>query len=390
MNRNLIVIPQEIQEYGNYIYSLIEKSDDRNPLKISLLNKTAYYTDFIDCMIHIHKELSDKECDAILIDKLQLSRNDYDEDKYYEAATEFSVILHTFCIKHSAFDYEESQNKGITDKNPECSVVSTTGNKFIVEAKCPVQAIENFEMQTGQTFIFKNAGHAESLQEQKKFLKTMNDDLATQNASVVQGKCTDNKMLDFLQSASQKFSLDNNANELNILFVALDSVNQIQDWVNYFYFNKGFFTTNSFAADEPYCYADRKTKETYVEPHFKNVHFVVFTNNYYRHKNNSVINGSAWYLCDGFNIALQNPFVNMEDKKETIVEYFTYLGVYTKDIQNYDMPCSPNIQKDVLDAIKITSFVKAEVEEKQGVYYWDIPKVDLQENKKDETNSNNP
>ena len=93
----------------------------------------------------------------------------------------------------------------------------------------------------------------------------------------------------------------------------------------------------------------------------------MFTNNYYRHKNNSVINGSAWYLCDGFNIALQNPFVNMEDKKETIIEYFTYLGVYTKDIQNYDMPCSPNIQKDVLDAIKITSFVKAELEEKVPV-----------------------
>ena len=379
-NDKMIDIPKNALKYGNYIYSLIDNSSDKNPLKISLMNKTSYYTDFIDCMIHLHKELSDKECDSILKNKLQLTRSNFKEDKYYEAATEVSIIMHTYCIKHTAFDYEESQNKGITEKNPECSVVSTSGNKFIVEAKCPVQTVESFETGTEKTLIFRNAGRAESLQAQKEFLKTMNADLAGQNTNVVQGKCTDNKMLDFLQSASQKFSFNNNAKELNILFVALDSVHQIQEWVNYFYFNKGFFTKNTFAADKPYCYLDRKNSETYVEPYFKNVHFVVFTNNYFRHKNNSVINGSAWYLRDGFSIALQNPFTNLEDKKEAIIEYFKYLPVYTKDIQNYEVPCAPNTPKDVLDAIKITSYVKAELEEKQGVYYWEKPNVDILEN----------
>lgn len=375
MNENSSVIPKEVQEYGLYIYSLIEESNDKNPLKISLLNKTSYYTDFIDCMIHLHKELSNKECDSILKEKIQLAKKDFDENKYYEAATEFSVILHTYCIKHTSFDYEQSQDKEKTKKNPECSVVSTTGNKFIVEAKCPVQKIENYETEAKQTLIFRSAGRANSIQEQKEFLETMNDDLANQSTSIVQGKCNDNKMLDFLQSASQKFSFNNNANELNILFVALDSVNQIQEWVNYFYYNKGFYTKNSFAADEPYCYADRnnkhENKKIYIEPHFKNIHFIIFTNNYYRHKNNEKIVGSAWKLNEGFNIALQNPFVDLNYKKDTIIEYFKYIGVYTKDIQNYKVPCAPNTPIDVLDAIKITSFVKAELEEKQGVYYWE-------------------
>lgn len=362
-------IPKEILEYANYLISLIKKSTENHPLKTAYKNKSSYFCNFIDFMIHLHKELSDTDCNAILIDKLQLSKSEFDENQYYEAATELTVIFHLYCIKHTRFEYEKTQKKG-TDKQPECAVFSSTGCKFIAEAKCPVQENTHITSNQQQTLIFKNAGRANSKDEQKSFLDTMNADLSSQNVVIKQAKNTDNKMLDFLQSASLKFADETNNNELNILFVALDSVNQIQEWVNYFYYNKGFFTTNSFAAEEPYCYADRKNATTFVEPYFKNVHFIVFTNNCFRHKNNSNIEGSAWKLNESFNFALQNPFADLVPKKEAIQEFFSYLGVYTKDIQNYKMDCVPNTPADVLDSVKIITYVKKELEEKQCKYYW--------------------
>ncbi len=365
-------IPEDIKKYFEYLVSLIEKSADEHPLKITYTNQSSYFFNFADSMIYLHKELDDKNCNNILIDKLQLSKETFDAEQYYEAATEFSVILFIYCIGHKKFDYEEPQKTG-TNKQPECAVTSTTGKTIIAEAKCPVQHTVIQKDNDRNCFIFKNAGRADSLQVQKNFLKQMNMDLAFQNISVIQGKSSDNTMLDFLQSASQKFSEKDNSDELNILFVALNDVQQIQEWVNFFYFNKGFFTSNSFAADEPYCFADRKNKETYVDPHFKNVHLIVFTNNYYRHKNYDKINGSAWYLRDGFNIVLENPFVSMKDKKETLKEFFNYLPSYSKNIQEYKVPCTANTPLEAFDSVKIIDYVKAELEEKQGVFYWAKP-----------------
>lgn len=363
-------IPEDIKEYYEYIVSLIEKSLDEHPLKIAYKNMSSYFFNFADSIIYLHKELNDKICNNLLIDKLQLTKKTFNAEQYYEAATEFSVILFMYCIGHNKFAYEETQKKG-TDKQPECAVTSKTGKKFIAEAKCPVQHIDIQNPDDGNYFVFRNAGRADSLQEQKDFLKKMNIDFSAQNISVLQGKNSDNTMLDFLQSASQKFSENDNPDELNILFVALNTVQQIQEWVNFFYFNKGFFTSNSFAADEPYCYVYRKKKETYIEPHFKNIHLIVFTNNYYRHKNYNKINGSAWYLREGFNIVLENPFVNMKEKKETLKEFFNYLPTYSKNIQEYKVPCSPNTPLDAFYSVKIIDYVKAELEEKQGMFYWE-------------------
>ena len=365
-------IPSDIREYANYIISLIQSSNEDHPLKVAYRDSSLYFCDFLDFMIHIHKEFSDKCCDDILINKLQLSKKDFDEDKYYQSSTEISVIFFLFCIKHSRFDYEKVQRQG-TDKQPECAVISTTGNKFIVEAKCPTQESNKNVPNKNTTLIFRNIGRANSLQEHKEFLEKMKNDFAIQDIALEQGKNTDNKMLDFLQSASLKFSDENKNHELNILFIALDSVYQIQEWVNYFYFNEGFFTQNSFASIPPYCYLDRKNKETYVDPSFKNIHIIVFTNNFFRHKNNTNINGSAWRLSDGFNFAIENPHANLKSKKAAIQEFFSnYLGIYTKDIQNYTLPF--DTPECAVNALKIIDYVNKELEDKQGIYYWEKPK----------------
>lgn len=267
-------ISEDIKQYFEYIVSLVEQSAEEHPLKIAYRNKSSYFCNFADCMIHLHKELDDKNCNNLLIDKLQLSKEYFHAEQYYEAATEFSVILFMYCIGHSKFDYEAPQKNG-TDKQPECAVTSKSGRKFIAEAKCPVQRNKMQNKNDEKYMIFKSIGRADSKQGIKEFLDTMNKDFSNQNVNIIQEKSLDNTMLDFLQSASQKFSEIGSSDELNILFVALNDVQQIQDWVNFFCFNKGFFTSNSFAADEPYCYADRKNEKTYVD-HISRMSILLF------------------------------------------------------------------------------------------------------------------
>lgn len=365
-------IPTEVLQYANHIFSLLENTNDSNPLKLAYKKQNQYFCDFLDTMIHLHKLLSEKECESIMADKLQLSRTTYDENQYYEAATELSVISLFSCIGHSEFKYEKVVKDG-TQKQPECFVKSLLGGTFYAEAKCPVQTIVN--MQKQNTLIFTNAGRANSREEQNNLIINMQKGLAPQNVQIDVAKNDDNKMLDYLQSASLKFANTTGDCELNLLFVALDSSKQIQNWGNFFYNNKGFFTSNSFAADEPYCYADRPQNKVFVDSKFKNVHFIIFTNNYFRHKNNEIINGSAWRLQEGFNFALQNPFADLESKKNVITEFFTnYLGVYTNDIDNYTVPSSTEVPNYILDTMKIISFVKEELEKKQKLFYWEREK----------------
>lgn len=364
-------LPHDVIKYAQHILALLELTNDENPLKIAYKKRNQYFCDFLDVMIHLHNLLSEIECDSIMVDKLQLSRTTYDESQYYEAATELSVISLFSCIGHSDFKYEEVVKDG-TKKQPECFVKSRLGGTFYAEAKCPVQTYAN--VTNSNTIVFTNAGRANSREEQNNLVNAMREGLLPQNVQITVSKNDDNKMLDYLQSASLKFS-DNTGNcELNLLFVALDSLKQIQDWVNFFYNNKGFFTNNSFAADIPYCYADRPNNTVFVDSKFKNVHFIIFTNNYFRHKNNARINGSAWRLQDGFNFALQNPFADLSPKKPVITEFFTnYLGVYTKNVDNYVVPSSGGLE-NILDVIKIISYVKEELEEKRKLFYWEREK----------------
>jgi hypothetical protein len=365
-------IPAEVVQYAEHIFSLLENTNDNNPLKIASKKQNQYFCDFLDTMIHLHNLLSERECESIMVDKLQLSRKTYDENQYYEAATELSVISLFSCIGHSDFKYEAVVKDG-TQKQPECFVKSLLGGTFYAEAKCPVQ--NNVNVQSSNTIVFNNAGRANSREEQNILINNMQEGLASQNVQIEVVKNDDNKMLDYLQSASLKFADTTGDCELNLLFVALDSLKQIQDWVNFFYNNKGFFTSNSFAADKPYCYADRPKNTVFVDSKFKNVHFVIFTNNFFRHKNNEVIKGSAWRLQDGFNFALQNPFSDLAPKKPVITEFFTnYLVVYTKDIDNYTVPSSTEVPNYILDAMKIISFVKEELEKKQKKFYWEREK----------------
>lgn len=158
-------------------------------------------------------------------------------------------------------------------------------------------------------------------------------------------------MKDFLVLASEKFPEDRD-NQLNLLFVALDSRNEIQEYVNFLFAAQGLFTKNSFWPPEDY----------------KKVDFVILTNSYFRHKHNTIINKDAWFLNDGFNIAIQNPHINLESKQHALKDFFSSLGVWTKEIQEWKSNSFNGIPQDVVNSLQVTTFFKEELEDRRKIF----------------------
>ena len=85
------------------IETYLESTNDANPIKVSFIQKSKYYLDFVETIPLLSSVLSDKDMEDIIINKLQLSKPAFDIDSFYEAATELSVILKMAQIPHNRF-----------------------------------------------------------------------------------------------------------------------------------------------------------------------------------------------------------------------------------------------------------------------------------------------
>lgn len=336
---------------------IMKNTSDLNPLKISFLDETDYFKDFVLLLCDISKRMTEEDTRDLLFNKLQLNRNTFNENQYYQSATELCVIYHVYTLNKAYFNYEKvvrddvDQKKG---KQPECTTKTDEGFVFNVEAKSPERS-QKQETDSGVEFIYvANVGRADTKDIADNQFNILKSDLEScnENLKVLSKKSNDNKLKDYLYSAGEKFPPISSDNEVNVLFVSLDTVQEIQDYVNFLCFNKGLFTKGSFADIEKY----------------KNVDLVVFTNSYYRQKKHDNINGCAWWLNDGFNFLIRNPFSDFK-KKEIALSYFANsISNYNNQISKYNVPASPETPQDLLDSLRISSFVKQKLEEQDNIY----------------------
>lgn len=344
---------------------IMKNTSDLNPLKISFLNETDYFKDFVLLLCDISKRMTEEDTKDLLFNKLQLNRNSFNENQYYQSATELCVIYHVYTLNKANFNYEKvvrddvDQKKG---KQPECTTKTDEGFVFNVEAKSPERS-QKQETDSGVEFIYvANVGRADTKDIADNQFNMLKSDLEScnENLKVLPKKSNDNKLKDYLYSAGEKFPTKTSENEVNILFVSLDTVHEIQDYVNFLFFNKGLFTKTPFADIGKYT----------------NVDMVIFTNSYYRQKNHDNINGCAWWLNEGFNFLTFNPHTDIKRKEKALSYFASNISNFNKQIEIYKVPASPETPQDLLDSLRIASFVKQQLEEKEGVYLFQKEKVE--------------
>lgn len=112
---------------------LIEKTDDKNPIKEAYKKKHRYYDDFISLMKRFESVLSKKEYKE-LVSKFQFEK-EFNQQQYLQVVSEITIL--DYILRHynseSKFIYEPKYNGGY---NPECSFIHE--DKTInVEVKCP-------------------------------------------------------------------------------------------------------------------------------------------------------------------------------------------------------------------------------------------------------------
>ncbi len=336
---------------------IFESTSDLNPLKISFNQRTNYFADFITLLQDISKRMTEDDTKDLLFNKLQLNRKTFDENQYYQSATELCVIYHVFRLNEENFSYEKVVRNDVDQKRgkqPECTTKTEEGFVFNVEAKSPERS-KNQTLKTGINTIFvANIGRADTKEAAENQFNMLKNDLESCNEKleVLSQKTNDNKLKDYLYSAGEKFPPVTSEKEVNILFVSLDTVHEIQKYVNFLCYNQGLFTKNSFADIGKY----------------ENVDMVIFTNSYYRQKNHDNINGCAWWLNDGFNFLIRNPFADYK-KKEIALSYFAnYIRNYNNEISKYKVPSSPEVPQDILDSLRISSFVKQKLEGQDNIF----------------------
>lgn len=344
---------------------IMKNTSDLNPLKISFLDETDYFKDFVLLLCDISKRMTEEDTKDLLFNKLQLNRNSFNENQYYQSATELCVIYHVYTLNKANFNYEKvvrddvDQKKG---KQPECTTKTDEGFVFNVEAKSPERS-QKQETDSGVEFIYvANVGRADTKDIADNQFNMLKSDLEScnENLKVLPKKSNDNKLKDYLYSAGEKFPTKTSENEVNILFVSLDTVHEIQDYVNFLFFNKGLFTKTPFADIGKYT----------------NVDMVIFTNSYYRQKNHDNINGCAWCLNEGFNFLTFNPHTDIKRKEKALSYFASNISNFNKQIEIYKVPASPETPQDLLDSLRIASFVKQQLEEKEGVYLFQKEEVE--------------
>lgn len=275
----------------NDIKTLIKSSNEGHPLKKSLNTKTHYYKKFeviIDDILKSIGIFSESDMKNLLIEKLQLGKENFKLETYYQGATELSIIYKIFKIstkQKGKFEYEKCVNE--TKKKIEC-FLCLNPYKVNIEAKCPVLKYPEYSHRKCITYI--EAGRLPEYKGMFDKVKSIEESNTEVEVKKIQNK--DNTLKDFLQNAHSKFSDFRNENELNVLFVSLGNKFNIMQWWNYLYGNEGLLTASSFVEQQT----------------FSRVDVIIYTNLLYRHRNNETINGNAWDLDDSFNLFMSNQF----------------------------------------------------------------------------------
>ncbi len=226
---------------------------------------------------------------------------------------------------------------------------------FNVEVKCAKYSNKE-KIDSKEGFKFVASGRIPNRNDiYKEISNAMDQGLANNNQPkgvYYEAKNMDNNLKDFLESAHKKFNPISSDKEVNILFVGCNDCHDIENWFHYLYAYQGLFTNESFADNNKYS----------------NVDLVVFSNLYYKHHDYFNKNIEAHWSLEKkstFSLIFCNPF-RKNDKKDAIMKFNEIFPNYSNELCKYQVPGPADDY--INNTMKITYFVKDELEKKRGIH----------------------
>lgn len=277
----------------NDIISTVENSKVMHPILKAKIKGNRYWGDFLSVIEDYKKALSESDYKSFL-NKSQLDCK-INNAQYLQFASEVTVI--DYIIRN----YKEFKNEPQYNnkKNPECSF-EYEGRTINIEVKCPdmfkrieQENSEGIKLFAGERFPDKN-----NYIQAKDFIESNIRD--GQNVQSIER--LDNKLKDYLISAHQKFPISSVSN-FNILVIAVDIVQDMDEWYSYLFGDNGAFS------DRPYITDD-----------YSNVDAVLITNVQHGHMADDVnLDINCWQLENYVSLLFLNP---KKENKNQLGKYY--------------------------------------------------------------------
>lgn len=221
------------------IIDIVENSKVTHPIVVAATKENRYWHDFLKVNENYKRVLNEQEYNGFL-NKSQLNRP-IKMAQYVQFASEATII--NYIIRHySGFKNEPKYND---KKNPECSF-EYVDRIINIEVKCPnlFERIAQENTEGIKLFAGERFPNKDSYLEMIKFIESNNR--AGQTAKNIER--LDNKLKDYLISAHKKFPISNSQN-FNILVVALDIIQDMDEWYSYLFGDNGAFTNKTYITD---------------------------------------------------------------------------------------------------------------------------------------------
>jgi len=293
------------------------KTEDFKPISNDHVLKkmwdTEYGLGFKNLISNYVKTIYNKKELNKLIGKLFLKHNKLDiqqKNQYIHSASEITVVNY-FATNFPEFFVLEPKLTGHNNNDVECQF-QFNGLTFNIEVKSNSYILDN--KKTDSNFHLQIEGRLSEYMELFESIKTIlpNTDLE---------KRFDNSFKSHLHSAQSKFPKADNNNNCNILILACNDSEDLQNHYNYLFAASGFFTSNSFVNHLEYNLVD----------------IVFLTNLFFKHNydtENPKLDEQSWQFEKSFIIGYRNPF-RKDLKNEHLNMIEAIVPNYTQNFKEY-------------------------------------------------------
>lgn len=312
------------------------------------LKKTGYYNNFLSILTYLEKTLTTNKLNDLLVNKLQIKREVFNEKSFIQAACETTVTSYFANKYKDSFLYEPNVNP--TNKsNVDCQF-SDKDFIYNVEVKCPSFDAKETIDKINDSFKFTTIGRADKKEVYEEAMLDVSELLSKglkmkgeKDKPIVKTKTMDNNLKDFLISANKKFNPNSKHNEVNILVVCGDDAEDMSEWYSYLFAPQGLFTKNSF----------------YRVDNYNQVDIIIINNLYHRHhkfykKKHLEYN---WLLDASFILAFTNPFTS-KVKKDAILNFQSIFPHYNAELINYLENLPGDIPIELRNILAIRLFIE--------------------------------
>ena len=265
----------------NNIIDIVKNSEVKHPIFVAATKDNRYWHDFLNVNKHYESVLNKQEYNSFL-NKSQLN-GQISMAQYIQFASEATII--DYIIRnYSGFKNEPKYND---KKNPECSF-EYADRTINIEVKCPdlSKRIAQEDSEGIKLFSAERFPNKDCYMQIQEFIESnIRDGQSIQNIERL-----DNKLKDYLISAHKKFPISNIQN-FNILVVAVDIIQDMDEWYSYLFGENGAFTN-----------------KTYITDVYSNVDAVLLTNVQYGHMADDVdLNTNCWKLENYLSLLFLDP-----------------------------------------------------------------------------------